>query len=75
MIQRLFAWFGYQPIVYGGPKFVVIRPGDVLVLKSAAPMSSETCERLKQELGKRFDGYDVLVLSGGLDIEVIRKVA
>ena len=49
-----------------------LKPGDTLVLKCREHMSDDTAKRLRNVLEEKFPGTKALVLSGGLELEVMR---
>lgn len=58
-----------------GVALLRMKPGDVLVVKSAQRMSEETARRLRAQVGHFVPGHQVMVLDGGLDLAVIGGVA
>lgn len=54
-------------------KIVDLRPDDVIILKCQVSITSETANRLRNEIRKHFGAErKVYVLSDGLDIEIVR---
>lgn len=53
-------------------KVMPLRPGDVIICKVPAFLPAETAEGLRSNLSELFDSNPVLVLTGGIDIEVVR---
>jgi hypothetical protein len=52
-----------------------LRPGDVIVLRSAGPLSLERADRIKHLTESLFPGHQCIVLPDDLDLEVIRPEA
>jgi hypothetical protein len=48
-----------------------LRPGDILVVKSARPLSAETAARLRQILEQAVGGHRCMVLESGLDLSIL----
>jgi hypothetical protein len=46
--------------------------GDLLLVNSKSPLSSEQARRIKGSLASLLPGAQIAVLSGGLELEVIR---
>lgn len=49
------------------------RPGDIIILKTPQPVSEATAEAIKKRFETNFPGMKCLVLSDGLEIEIMRK--
>jgi hypothetical protein len=54
-------------------KIIPMRPGDVVVCKVPSFIDDATIERIRADLSEVFEGHQIVVLSGGMDIEVIRR--
>lgn len=54
-------------------KIIPIRPGDIIVLKIPSDLDAATVARLRSQAREAFKVEDVVILSGGIDIEVVRK--
>lgn len=54
-------------------KILPLRASDVIVLKVPGTISLATSEKLKNQVSTQVGGHKVLVLSDGLDIDVLRK--
>jgi len=61
-----------QQIIDAKVKVLDLRPRDILVVKVEMALSVKAEERIITKV-KKYVKNEVLVLSGGLDIEVIRK--
>jgi hypothetical protein len=53
-------------------KIMPLQADDTVVLKIKDDISKECSERLKKRMEELFDGRKVIVLAGGMDIEIIR---
>jgi dihydroxyacid dehydratase/phosphogluconate dehydratase len=51
---------------------VSLKPGDVVVLSYDGPISSEMCERLKSMVWKVWPDHQVIVLTDGLEMRIVR---
>ena len=49
-----------------------LRPGDKLVLTTEVHLTGQQCENLQKHLESKFEGHEVIVLSGGLKLGAIR---
>lgn len=54
-------------------KVIPLRPGDVILAKVPSPIADSTADRIRQGLADVFVGHRIVVLSGGVDIEVVRR--
>lgn len=53
---------------------LTLQPEDILVLKCDGPLTADAAQRLKEVLESKLGGRKALVLSEGMDVQVIRKV-
>lgn len=53
-------------------KVLPLRPTDIVVLRTAMAMSDETRVRIKKIVGEALGTDRILVLSEGIDIEIVR---
>lgn len=54
-------------------KVIPLRPGDVIVGKVPAHMTAEQSAHLRELFAGVFEGHRCVILSGGIDIEVVRR--
>lgn len=52
-----------------------VEPGDVVVIKSPRMLSQEQSARIIGEAKRVITDNEVVILDGGLDIEILRKAA
>lgn len=57
------------------PDVLHIEAGDVLVMQLPFRTPPTVLERMRQQLGERFPGHEVVFLEGGLRLTVARPVA
>jgi hypothetical protein len=68
-------WRGTDPLRFTQPMRIAVHelhPNDVLILRTARPLSRQQAVVLRDLLEDRFPGHQVLVLERGLSFEVIR---
>jgi hypothetical protein len=56
-------------------KVLSLSPSDYLVVKSNKRLWNEQVIQLKESLQRMFPEQKIMILDGGLDIEVVRKAA
>lgn len=61
--------------ITGRIEALALQPGDVLVVHCQKPLSHEQESMLSRFVQSRIPGHNVLVMSGGLDLCVVRKEA
>lgn len=54
---------------------VEIRPGDIVVACTDQVLAREAGERLRYDLAQRFPGHQVVVLTAGVKLSVVRPAA
>jgi hypothetical protein len=53
---------------------LALQPGDTIVVRMQTRLSAEQAERLKAQWQGKFEGHEVLIVDGCLDIGVLSKV-
>jgi hypothetical protein len=53
---------------------VELKPGDVLVVRTAKVLSVQSAEDLKRQIETRFPGHLVVVMDSSLSLEVLEPV-
>jgi RecJ-like exonuclease len=56
-------------------KVIPLRPDDVIVCKIPSFLPDDDLAAIRDNLSEAFGGHRVIVLSGGMDIEVVRREA
>jgi hypothetical protein len=51
-----------------------IRPGDVLIVNVPQPLTAENIAAVKAHVELEFPGHQVIVLSGGITLQVARSL-
>lgn len=59
--------------ITGRVEALALRPGDVVVVHCEQMLSAEYGSTLKAHIEKQFPGHGVIVISGGLDLCVVRE--
>lgn len=57
----------------GDVQRLVLREGDIVVLKYAGSLSQEQADRITAEASKKIPGHKIMVLTDGIDIGVLAK--
>jgi hypothetical protein len=52
---------------------VSIRPGDTIVLRTELVLDKDTTQSLRDRATEQFPGYKVAILTGGLELAVLRR--
>ena len=75
MFGRLLERFrSKEPRWIGDVQRLQLQPGDVLLISYDAPLSDETCARLKRDVEAYLDGVKVLVIDSGGRVGAIGRV-
>lgn len=59
--------------IFEAVKVLELQPGDVLVFRTPAPLSSEQIAQAKEFLSGMFPERRCLILDAGCDVEVLRE--